>query len=484
MRPSPALVVLSLAASSLVASPVLSSLGAQSTPTERAAAAQVLTEIDALQARIAPAPLARRMAERADADRDRVLARVESYWTGGMQGLSDWIGRHPEVGFKEVLAVDTLTKVLRAAGFRVDTGVAGLHTAFVARWDSPAGTNGPTLGLIGEYDALRGTQGDFHGDQHNAQSPVAIAAALALKDYMTEKRVPGRIAIYGTPGEEVDPPAKTIMWRAGVFKGADILVRSHSTTRTTRARAGFGVCCLNINSVKYVFKGRPSHQMSSWNGRNALEAAVMFYTAVDRLRPSFRPEASIQGIIPEGGAAPNVVPDRARVEYYIRYPDEIYLAHIDSMMANAARGAALAMGVEVEIEHVGEYRDGISLGSLEELQFAYARKLGAPKLVDEAERPSGYEESGWVSREIPGVGVRVASSEHANHTYEMTADNFTAMGHTAFLMDAKVEAAVLFDFLTNASFRATVQTEQKTMAALFDRYVAGLREAYAPELKP
>ena len=104
--------------------------------------------------------------------------------------------------------------------------------------------------------------------------------------------------------------------------------------------------------------------------------------------------------------------------------------------------------------------------------------------MDEAERPSGYEESGWVSREIPGVGVRVASSEHANHTYEMTADNFNAMGHTAFVMDAKVEAAVLFDFLTNASFRATVQTEQKTMAALFDRYVAGLREAYAPELKP
>jgi len=476
MRHVPTLLSLVLAASSAAA---------QTTPTERAAAAPVLAEIDRLQTQIAPTALADRLAGRASPDRDRVLQGVERHWTsGGMEALSDWIGHHPEVGFKEVLAVDTLTKVLRAAGFQIDTGVAGLHTAFVARWDSPAGPNGPTLGLIGEYDALRGTQGDFHGDQHNAQTPVALAAALALRDYMAEKRIPGRIALYGTPAEEVGPPAKAIMWKAGVFKGADILVRSHSSTATTRARAGFGVCCLDINMAKYVFKGRPSHQLSAWNGRNALEAAVMFYTAVDRLRSSLRPETVVQGTIPEGGVAPNVVPDRAVVDYYIRYPDEVYLAHIDSMMANAARGAALATGTEVEIQRYGEYRDGLSLGTLEALQFAYARKLGAPGMVEEPGRPAGYEETGWVSRDIPGVGVHVASSTHANHTYEMTADNFTPMGHTAFLMDAKIEAGILFDFLTDAAFRATVQREQRTMATLFDRYVGGLRAAYADELRP
>jgi amidohydrolase len=422
------------------------------------------------------------MAARASADRDRTLERVSAEWRGGMEALSDWIGHNPEVGFKEVKAVDTLTKVLTAAGFTVQRGVAGLPTAFVASWESPAGANGPTLGLIGEYDALRGTKGDFHGDQHNAQTPVAIAAARALMAYMTERKVPGRVRLYGTPAEEVGPPAKVTMWKAGVFKGADILVRSHGGTTTSRSQAGFGVCCLDINMAKYVFKGRPSHQMSSWNGRNALEAAVMFYTAVDRLRSSFRPEAVIQGVIPEGGVAPNVVPDRAVVDYYIRYPDEVYLAHIDSMMANAARGAALATGTEVEIDRYGEYRDGISLGTLEALQFAYARKLGAPKLAAEPGRPSGYEETGWVSRDIPGVGVRVASSEHANHTYEMTADNFNERGHRAFLLDAQIEAAILFDFLTDARFRATVQREQRTMAALFDRYIAGLREAYGEEI--
>src|SRR4029077_21090484 len=128
---------------------------------------------------------------------------------------------NPEVGFKEFKSADTLVKVLRAAGFKVDTGVANLPTAFVATWDPPAGTNGPTLGLIGEYDALRGTQGAFHGDQHNAQTPVAIAAAKALAEYMTEAKGRGRVILYGTPAEETDPPAKFIMYQAGLFKGAD-----------------------------------------------------------------------------------------------------------------------------------------------------------------------------------------------------------------------------------------------------------------------
>ena len=458
---------------------------AQTTPTQRQAAASVLAAIERQQTQLDPSRVAQRLATGTDAERDRLLQRVEQNWKrGGMEALSDWIGRNPEVGFKEFKAVDTLTKVLRAAGFRVDSGVAGLATAFVATWESPAGANGPTLGLIGEYDALRGTLGDFHGDQHNAQTPVAIAAARAIMELMTERRIPGRIRIFGTPAEEVGPPTKTTMQTAGVFRGTDILVRSHgSGGNTRRARAGFGVCCLNINEVKYVFKGRPAHQLQSWNGRNALEAAVMFYTAVDRLRSSLRPETSIQGVIPEGGIAPNVVPDRAVVDYYLRYPDEVYLAHVDSMVARAARGAALATGTQVTLERYGEYRDGITLGTLEELTFAYAKQLGAPRLAPEPDRPAGYEETAYLSRDVPGVGVSVASSNSANHTYEMTADNFNEIGHTAFLLDAKIMAAVLYHFLVDANFRAQVQSEHGTMKLLFDQYLAALRQAYNAELR-
>src|SRR5438552_11331995 len=171
---------------------------AQTTDIEREAAPTILRQTQSLEARLKPTENAQRLAARADPPRDRVLTRVATACNSELQGVSDWIGHHPEVGWHEFQAVDTLTTLLRSYGFQIDT-VAGMQTAFVARWTSPGGANGPTLGLIAEYDALRGTQGDFHGDQHNAQSPVAFAAARALKEYMMEARAPGRSIVYGTP---------------------------------------------------------------------------------------------------------------------------------------------------------------------------------------------------------------------------------------------------------------------------------------------
>lgn len=455
---------------------------AQTTATERAAAGPVLERIEALQAELRPADVARRLTAAAADDKAAIFARIDALWASSLGPLSDHIGKNPEVGFEEHAAVDTLTRHIRAHGFTVETGQAGLETAFVANWDSPAGTDGPTLGIIVEYDALRGTQGAFHGCQHNAQSPVGFAAAIALQEFMKREGVPGGIRIYGTPAEEMGPPSKVTMWRAGVFEGADILVRSHGSDQTSRNRAGFGVCCLNINEVRYVFEGRPAHQRSSWNGRNALSAAVMFYTAVDHLRPSFRPEAVIQGVIPEGGIAPNVVPDRAVADFYLRYPDEVYLAHMDSMIANAARAAALATGTRVTIDRYGEYRDGITLGTLEELAFAYARDLGADRIIEEEQRPAGYEETGFVTRDIPGVGVSVFSSAAPGHSYERWEDSMKPVGHTGFVLDAKIMAGVLYDFLTDAAFRDMVAREHREMSALFDQYLAGLERTYSDEM--
>ncbi len=456
----------------------------QTTPTEIAAASEVLNKIEALQERLQPTEQARSIVARRDQDRQTIMDRTSHHWDTRFEALSDWIGLNPEVGWEEHLAVDTLTSILRQAGWKVDIGVADLETAWVASWDSPAGGDGIILGLIGEYDALRDTEGAFHGDQHNSQSPAALSAAFALREYMETAGVPGGLRIYGTPAEEVGPPAKTIMFDAGVFDEASILVRSHSAVQTSRARAGFGVCCLNINEVKYTFLGKASHQLASWHGRNALEAAVMFYTAVDRLRSTFRPEASIQGVIPEGGVAPNVVPARAVVDYYIRYPDEVYLEHISDMMDNAARGSAMATGTRVEINRYGEYRDGISLGTLEELAFAYSVSEGAEEINPTPGRPTGYEETGWVTRKIPGVGVSVSSSRGAYHTRAMLADATSEYGHNAFEKNSRIMAAILYDFLTDETFRNAVREEHSVLQGLLGDYHESLREVYAPELTP
>ncbi|MDA0327890.1 MAG: peptidase dimerization domain-containing protein [Gemmatimonadetes bacterium] len=462
--------------------PVVAS--SQTTPTEIAAAADVLAQIEALEQRIDPSAMSARIVGRNDAARSALMAYAGTAWDADMQALSDHIGRDPEVGWAEFRAVDTLVSVLRSRGFSIEVGVADLPTAFVATWVSSAGPAGPTLGLIGEYDALRDIDGAFHGDQHNAQTPIAIAVASALQHYMESSRVAGTIKVFGTPAEEVGPPAKTIMHDAGVFDGTDILVRSHSSVETARGRAGFGVCCLNINEVKYVFSGRPAHQLTSWNGRNALSAAVRFYSSVDGLRSTFRPEASIQGVIPEGGVAPNVVPARAVVDYYIRYPDEVYLAHMTRMIDDAARGAALATGTEVTIDRYGEYRDGITLGTLDELYFAYAKELGAPRINEVPQRPAGYEETGWVTRDIPGVGVSVFSSRETYHTKGMESDGLSEVGHRAFRLDAQIMSGILYDYLTNASLREAVAEEHKELKGLMGEYHQRLREVYAPEIGP
>lgn len=469
--------VLAAAAGLLCAAPAAS----QTTATERAAAGPVLDRINALQAEMKPAELARRLVGKNGGAKKAILDRVESLWWDELGAVSDHIGENPEHGFQEFETVDTLTKILASRGFTVEKGIAGLETAFEASWTSPAGGDGPSLGIIVEYDALRGTTEDYHGCQHNAQSPVGFAAAFALAEHMREHGKAGTIRVYGTPAEEMGPPAKVIMHRAGVFDDADVLIRSHGSGETSRNSAGFGVCCLNINMARYIFTGVPAHQRQSWAGRNALAAAVQFYTSVDHLRPTFRPEAVVQGVIPEGGKAPNVVPDRAVVDYYIRYPDEVYLAHMDSMIANAARAAALATGTKVEIELYGEYRDGITLGTLEELGFAYAKELGAPAINEEPQRPAGYEETGFVTRDIPGLGVSVFSSSAPGHSYDRWKDSMTEVGHTGFLFDAKIMAAVLFDYLEDAGFRAAVTREHQAMSGLFNQYLDGLKKAYASE---
>ena len=222
---------------------------AQSTDTERAAARDIIAEIDVLQARLNPTGMAEDLAGRNDGMREALVRRTTELWESEMQDLSDFIGLNPEVGWEEFLAVDTLTSVLRGRGWDVEVGVAGLETAFVATWTSPAGPDGLMLGLIAEYDALRDADGPFHGDQHNAQTPIVFASAFAMAEHMAAEGTPGRLRIYGTPAEEVGPPAKVIMHEAGIFDGADLLIRSHGVTQTSRAQVGFGSCCLNINVI-------------------------------------------------------------------------------------------------------------------------------------------------------------------------------------------------------------------------------------------
>lgn len=449
---------------------------AQETPTEREAARDVLKKMGALEQSLdVPGIVARLSA--ANPERERVVARARELMQSELLAMADDITRHPEIGFVEKRSVDRLAEYLRKHDFDVKIGVAGLDTAFVARWKG--GNGSPNLGVIVEYDALRGTQRPFHGDQHSAQGPIGIAAAIAIAEYLGKTKAPGSVIVFGTPGEEMMPPAaKTVMFEAGVFNGADVLLRSHSTVNTSRPAPGFGTCCMNIDGVKYIYSGAPAHQLTAWNGRNALEGVIHLFENIDSVRSNIRPEARIQGVITEGGAAPNVVPDRTVADFYIRYPDAIYLEQVRKFVDDAARAAALSTGTKVKIDAYGTARDGISVATLSELGFAYMKQYGGTRVAAEPGKPQGYEETGSVSSAIPGLGFSAYSSNGSNHTYEMEADALTEVGHNGFLVDSQAMAAVLYDFATHPDYRAAVKREFDGIKALFTEYQEALRKTY------
>ena len=457
-------------------------VAAQETETEREAGRDVVRQIHQLDQSLNVSQIVARLTA-PDKGRDQVIARVKQLLDTELMPMSDWITQHPEIGFQETQAVEKLTAYLQAHDFDVSKGVAGLPTAFVAKYRH--GTPGPNLGVIVEYDALRGTKGAFHGDQHSAQGPVGLATAIAMAEFLTRTHTPGTVTVYGTPGEEMMPPeAKTVMWDAGVFKGADIIVRSHAFNVTRHAAPGFGTCCMNIDGVKYTFSGAPAHELTSWNGRNALEAVIKLFNNIDAVRSNMRPETRIQGVITEGGAAPNVVPDKAAADFYIRYPDSVYLEQVTKWVDDAAQAAALATGTKVKIDHYGHDRDGISVATLQELSFAYMKQFGGTGVDPEPGKPQGYEETGSVSSQIPGLEVTAKSSNWANHTYGMEADALTDVGHHGFLVDAETMAAVLYDYATHPEYRQAVTTEFTRIKALFAAYQAALQKAYPQPAVP
>ena len=448
----------------------------QDTPTERQAAHDVIRKMGDLEKSLDVPSLVAKLAA-PDTARDGAAARAKELMQKELLAMADDITKHPEIGFQETRSIEKLTAYLKAHGFEITPGVADLKTAFVARYKGSH--EHPALGVIVEYDALRGTKGAFHGDQHSAQGPVGLAAAVAIAELMERTHAPGSITVFGTPGEEMMPPvAKTQMFEAGVFKGIDVIVRSHSSTATQRPAPGFGSCCLNIDGVKYTFSGAPSHQMIPWDGRNALEAVIHLFVNIDSVRASIRPEARIQGIITEGGAAPNVVPDRTAADFYIRYPDEVYLAQVREFVDNAAKAAALSTGTKVKIDNYGRMRDGVSSATLAELGFAYMKHYGATKIEEAPGKPQGFDETGSVSSAIPGIGFSAYTSTGTYHTYEMEADALTDVGHNGFVVDAQSMTALLYDYLTRAEYRAAVQKEFDGIRVLFDEYREALKKVY------
>ena len=326
--------------------------------------------------------------------------------------LAIGLWRFAETGLREKRSAKLLADRLEAAGFRVERGVAGMPTAFVATW----GEGKPVVGILAEYDALPGvgnqplpekvarTDGvtSGHGCGHNLFGAGSVGGALALKSVMEKHKVPGTIKLFGCPAEET-LIGKVYMAKDGVFKGLDAVLDWHPSLKTgvknSPSRA--------MNNFEVEFFGQAAHgAVDPWNGRSALDAVEMMNFGVNLMREHVKPSARIHYVIPRGGDAPNVVPAYAKVWYYVRDLDRPQVQKYYERILRIARGAAMATDTKHKVRLLTGVHEYLYNRPLQEAIHANLKRIGAPKFT-EAEQAFARELQKSLARKPTGFSTKV-----------------------------------------------------------------------------
>lgn len=302
--------------------------------------------------------------------------------------ISDAIWSYAELGLQEFKSSKLLADTLEQAGFKVERGLAGMPTCFVATY----GSGKPVIGILGEYDALpmlsqkgripkqdpviKGAPG--HGCGHNTMCTAAAAAAIAVKQAMDKFGFEGTIKVFGSPAEET-LISRPYMIRAGLFDDVDAVIDNHSSSGfgTSYGRGGNAMF-----STIFTFKGKTAHGAAPWGGRSALDAVEIMNVATNFLREHLLFSYRMHYVIQEGGEAPNVVPDRASVWYYVRNSDE-RLEEMYEKVINCAKAGALATGTELSIRCLAAVHQRNANKAAAELFQRNIELVGMPKWTEE-----------------------------------------------------------------------------------------------------
>lgn len=272
--------------------------------------------------------------------------------------VSDAIWNYAELGMQEFKSSELLIRILEEAGFNVEKGLAGMPTCFVASW----GTGKPVIGILGEFDALpmisqkplnskqvplvEGAPG--HGCGHNMMGTAGVAAAIAIKRSLEENRIQGTIKFFGSPAEET-VISRPYMVKAGLFKDVDAVIDNHASSELATS---YGVNGNALISVVFSFRGKTAHSAAApWSGRSALDGVEIMNVATNYLREHLFYTYRMHYVVTEGGEAPNVVPDKASVWYYVRNTDE-RLEETYQRVLECAKGAAIASGTTLDTARI------------------------------------------------------------------------------------------------------------------------------------
>ena len=307
------------------------------------------------------------------------------------QVMVDTVFSFGELGFQEFETSKYLTGILENAGFKVERGVAGIPTAFLATW----GEGKPIIALGSDIDdipqasqkpgvayhdpMIEGAPG--HGEGHNSGMPLNILAALAVKRVMEREHLKGTLMLWPGVAEEL-LGTKAYYVRAGLFKNVDAVLFCHVASNLTVSYGpmpGDGLV-----SVEYLFKGESAHAAGApWRGRSALDAVELMDVGYNFRREHLRLATRVHNVITNGGDQPNVVPPTASVWYYFREADYEHIINLWHIGDNMAQAATLMTDTTYTSRLLGSAWPGYFNKPIAEAMYANIQKVGLPQWSDD-----------------------------------------------------------------------------------------------------
>jgi aminobenzoyl-glutamate utilization protein B len=425
------------------------------------------------------------VAKSIDADYDKYASIAKRIW------------ELAEVGYQETKSSALLQETLSQAGFKIEKGVAGMPTAFVATY----GSGKPVIGILGEFDALPGVSQDAvpevkkvegrpagHACGHHLFGTASLAAAIAVKNWLIANKKEGTIRFYGTPAEE-GGAGKVYMVREGLFNDVDVVFHWHPGSQNN---AGAGTSLAN-KTGKFRFIGIAAHAAAApERGRSALDGVEAMNDMVNMMREHITQESRIHYVITHGGEAPNVVPAFAEVYYYVRHPKRTEVKDMWERITRAAQGAALGTDTKVEWEVTGGVYDLLPNEVLASVMNANLQTVGGytytPQEKEFAEKiqktftsvppplssTNGISEDqllsgastdvGDVSWVVPTAGLTTATwvPGTAPHSWQAVAAGGTSIGNKGMMMAAKTMALSIIDVFSNPATIEAAWKEFKT----------------------
>jgi aminobenzoyl-glutamate utilization protein B len=428
-----------------------------------------------------------RTAERAAPSREKEFVfKVVDRNNKAIALLGDNIYYFAELGLQEFETAKLMTQILQDAGFKVERGISGMPTAFMATY----GSGKPVIAVHTEYDTTPGNSqtpgvpehkplvegAPGHAEGHNVNAAVMIGAAFAVKKAMDEYKLPGTLKIFGAPAEELLLPRPYFV-RDGYFKDVDLAFHTHIGDEL---RTEYGLRQYALISAEFTFKGQSAHSASApWAGRDALDAAELMSIGFDKLREHLEPTHRSHRVISYGGDQPNVIPATAKIWWFFRE------ATIDKAQQNfdkakkVAEGAAIMTNTEysvqvfsaiwptrgnrtmAEVTHKNVELVGMPKWSEEEDNLARAlqrnlkgkeeglHKESAP--LRESRQGASSNDAGEVTWIVPTGRVTFPGNipNIPNHHWAAGVAPATSIAHKGAVAGAKVLAASVVDFLSD-----------------------------------